>query len=192
MTPQEFTRDIVPILTLCVTSLGLVSLFLLWWQIRKGIAWNKLSATREHYNDLPSQENEIGLQNKLRGIGIDPYKPLTEEQVGKVFDDPELFLQLKLYLNKYEVYCAALAAGLMDEEYARALVGAKVVVLMEVFEKLINRQRKERDLDVIWIEIERLAAEWKINRDIENKRAIEATQKMLLELHKMKSVKPRY
>jgi hypothetical protein len=192
MTLQEFTRDIVPIFMLFVTSLGLISLILMWWQIRKGIAWNKLSATRDHFNDLPSQEDEIALQSKLRSIGIDPYTPLTEEQASKVFHDPELFLTLKLYLNKYEVYCAALAAGMVDEEYARTLAGDKVVVLMDVFEKLIHRQRKELKLDVIWIEIERLAAEWKLNRDAESQRALEATQKMLSELHKMKSVKSKY
>lgn len=192
MTIADFSRDVAPTLSALFSSLALVSILLMWWQIRKGVAWNRLSATRDHYNDLPTDEEEIYIQTTLRGMGMDPYRPLTDAQVLEVFKNTEFFMRLRLYLNKYEVFCAAISSGMVDSDYAKTIVGDKVVVLADVFRLLIEQQRVAKNLEVVWIEIESLADEWRIIRKAETEKALKASQKMKKSLNKIKIVKPRY
>ena len=123
---------------------------------------------------------------------MDPYRPLTDAQVLEVFKNTEFFMRLRLYLNKYEVFCAAISSGMVDSDYAKTIVGDKVVVLADVFRLLIEQQRVAKNLEVVWIEIESLADEWRIIRKAETEKALKASQKMKKSLNKIKIVKPRY
>lgn len=188
----EFSRVYVPVIALFVSSLSLVSLFLLWWQVKKTVDWNKLSATRDYYKDLPSDQEEKDLQASLRAIKIDPYVKMTEQQVEIVFADFDLFMKVKFYLNKYEVFCSAVSSGMIEEDFARDIAGDKVVIIYNVFQGIIERQRATLKLDVIWIEIEKFSVKWQMLREADMQKNIAEMRTLKLELGTKMGTKKKY
>ena len=160
MTLTDFTRDYVPILQLIVLTFGLISLALLWWQIRRTTKWNKLQAHHDFFRDKPSANAEKQMLEVLDRLQIDRYVPLTAEQAEQLFDDTDASFAVKCWLNEFEDLCAAINAGTVDRDYAYALETQRVVRNYRLFEQLILRIRKILDTPGFFIELETVALQW--------------------------------
>ena len=109
MTLQEFVRDWVPILALIMSALGLISLGLVWYQLKLSTKWNKLQGQSNFLNrSVDEQEGKV--QAALTPLGIDFFAqltPLTVEEAQAIRDGDEAYLQTKTYLNALEDIAAA-------------------------------------------------------------------------------------
>ena len=195
MTLTEFTRDYVPVFQLAVTTLGLVSLVLLWWQIRRTTAWNKLQSHHEFFHDKPSSVAEKQMLDVLHRLEIDRYTPLSEEQAKQIFDDPEASFAAKCWLNEFEDLCAAVNVGTVDKDYAYALEAERVVRNYRLFEQLILWIRNTLGIPEVYIELETVALEWE-RKQLEHKGEREAIvdqlQSQLESAQKASGIGPKY
>ena len=121
MTLTEFSRDVVPIIQTLFTGIGLISLFLLWKQMRQANVWNKLKSCQDYFNNINLSEREDLMYSlfKKYGISANRRKPFDENQIGIIMEygKYDLFSSIVSYIDEQEWFCTALRRGVMDEEY---------------------------------------------------------------------------
>lgn len=169
MTLEEFVKNWVPVLSLSVSALGLISLGLVWYQLKLSTKWNKLQGQSIFLNrSLDEQEGKV--QSRLRPLGIDFHAQiirLTEEEVKAIRADDDAYLQTKTYLNALEDIGAAVRIGFVDEDFAYALEGSRLMKAWEIFQPLAIALRDYHSAEGIYVELENVAAEWRERRATE-------------------------
>lgn len=191
MTLEVFSRDIIPILQFIATFIGLIGIFLLWWQIRQTNIWNKLNSFKEFLDVSRTYELDKDLYEKLRAIEVDPNSYIREEDVQKILSNDSAHLAVKAFLNDTENLCSAIRIGAIDYEGAYAVHSARVIAIYERYKKFIDSVRKNHDDDEIYIELEKIALEWskKHLRKVDKER--QKVEELKRELNDEKGVKPK-
>jgi hypothetical protein len=173
MTLQDFTRDIVPILQLLVSVLGLISLFLLWGQIRQKTLWNKLR-TQQTFLSHITLELQQKLQQAAKKVNVTlkaRVEPLSESEIQRIWDDDAAYLALSRFLNDLETTCTAIHIGIVDPEVAYSSHGIRVTRYYKVYSPVIKKLRAHYNSEDILAEFQKLAEEWmEKERQIENER----------------------
>lgn len=161
-----FNSDIVQILQLIVSILGLMSLYLVWYQIRQAIRWNRVTNHQMLLGYLPGEELERAVLGILTKYSAVRDTEISHQIAEKLYLDVDAFVAIKSYLNKYEHFCAAINAGAVDEEHAYALHSGRVVMVHDVYRNFIDVVRVKRG-PMTYIEIERIAVRWRARRSRE-------------------------
>ena len=161
MTLQEFSRDIVPILQLGIMSIGLVSLIILWRQIKQASLWNKLRTQHDLWGCLPDENLDKSILEILRSKNQNESRKIPKDLSENIYNDAEMFTTIKTYLNKYEQFSAAINVGAMDEDYAYRLHSARICYVYTTFENFIKILRVRRKEDEFYIELQKLALKWR-------------------------------
>ena len=162
MTLQEFNRDIIPIIQVCIGLAGLASFFLMWWQLRQTTIWNKLNSPYNFGDTQLSERLEVQLYIQAKKIGINTKQdtPLLSEEVTKIFNDDDTFFALKAFLNDFESLGAAISVGFADSDLAYAVHAARLRRAYQVFKPYIDQYRSIYDSNDIWLELEKVALAW--------------------------------
>lgn len=175
---QTFARDVVPLLQLGISALGLLAIVLLWWQMRQAAIWNKLRAHHSFFKDIPSLELDLLLQKTLRDFEIDYHKPLTDESLKMIEKDIEAIHAVKAYLNEYEELCAAVNVGTVDEELAFATDSARVIHAYSTFERFIAWRRELFSNNGIYLELEKLSKRWLLRKRQQDAKAKKRSEEL--------------
>ena len=171
MSLQDFVRDWVPIMSLIVGALGLLSLGLVWYQLKLSTKWNKLQG-QSNFLNRSLDEQEARLQAALMPLGIDFYAQidkLTAPQAKAIRGNDEAYLQTKTYLNALEDIGAAVRIGFVDVDFAYALEGSRLMKAWRIFEPLALDLREYHSAPGIYIEMENVALAWGDRRAAERK-----------------------
>ncbi len=160
MTLEYFSKNIVPILTLLMSGVGVISLILVWHQIRLANIWNKLNTQNTLLANLPKEEHEKYVWGILSDVDKDLDGNISEKSAADVYDDNDKFISIKGFLNSFEIVCAALNAGSIDEDYAYSVHGARITHAFERFRNFIEHVRSSRDNLEVYIELEKVAVRW--------------------------------
>lgn len=171
MTLQEFSRDIVPIIGVIVTTTGLI---FIWLQIRcatqatkQTSSWNSIISIYSFFNIEHNQKLRDRLYSEGKAIDVRFQYALTDEQIKKIRENDECFLNAKEYIKDFETLCAVYQLGALDPELVFSIFGPRVVNEFDVFKPLIDVLRKEKNDMGVMIEFERTALEWKEKINIE-------------------------
>lgn len=208
MTLTEFSRDVIPIIAAIFSGVSLVSLLLLWQQIkqatdnsRQALVWNRNNAHHTFFANTPNPERERKLAEEMKRIQLDPDSPLTNDLVTKVKEDAFVALALRQYLNEFEELCAAVNAGTVDEDLAFCLDSSKTVRVYSCYALFIHELRNLRDDGTIYLELEKVATRWESRTRAEKGKIKEELQAVHLERQRLddlekhvgkpKGVKPR-
>jgi hypothetical protein len=105
---------------------------------------------------------ECGITEKMEGI-----KELDKHQVDAIFANEAFKSTFARYLDCYEGFCAAVHAGVVDKDYAYTLEATKVIRAWTVFKPFVRRLRSSNEYSRCYLELERLGAAWKQQRDQE-------------------------
>jgi len=177
MTLQEFSRDIVPIVQLFFTVLALVSLLLLWWQIRQTTTWNKLNSPRNFADLALVSQIERQLVQAFKAIDIEIRhlnQSLTPAQIERIMNNDDAYFATKSYLGDLENLGAAVSIGALDSELAYAVHSSRLLRAHRVFGTLIGALRTKFDDREIYIELEKTALKWQEKSAYNKKSAIHA------------------
>ena len=167
MTLEEFSRDIVPILILGVSTIALLSLFLLWWQIRQTNIWNKLMAQESFLRpiDMDFQKQaifaakRIGVNLKMRQI------PLTKEEVDKIIGDDEVYMAVTTLLNNMETVALAINSGKVDLDLGLEMHGLLIWHVYTIYTEYIQQIREHYQDHQVYIEIQKIAVFWEARKE---------------------------
>ena len=173
MTMSEFSRDLVPILELGVTTVALTSLLLLWLQIRQTARWNRLLSAHNFLNDTVFLEIHRALlaAGQLIGVTLCGRKtPLTDEEVGKILGSNDAYVAVVAFLNEFENICGAVQAGVADTKVSYGIHSGRVIREYPVYEPFMEAIRNRDGEEEDWIVFKNVYVDWKARRDAELKR----------------------
>jgi len=156
MTLEGFSRDIVPII-------GLVSIFLIFWQLRITNKWNKYNFTYNILNSGKLYELEYKVMNlfKAQGIDIVAIKKIDDSILEKIKKDQDLNNSICEYLSFLENFCIGLKHGAVEKNIAYDAISETVVTQWVRYEKYIDWFNE--DHDGIYSELENWAKQWGAN-----------------------------
>lgn len=163
MTLHEFSEDIVPIIQLGFAAFGLVSLLLVWWQIRQTNRWNKLQFRQtflsQHHYELEAQviraAKEAGVDLKARRA------PLTNDEIAKIWSNDKAYDAVTSLLNDLEVICTAVNVGAADSDVAYELHSDRIVRGFHVYAPLIESFIKHHEDEALFSQLRLVAKKWK-------------------------------
>lgn len=160
MTLQEFSRDILPIFQFALTFLGLISLFLVWWQIRENRLWNKLKSAHNFLDVELVKRLEAEVLSLTQPLGITVINGLSQGDIEKLKKSDASILAIKALLNDCENLCAAYQVGYIDRDLAYNVHSARILRLFKLFRVFIDHIRQTYEDEAIYIELEKTALEW--------------------------------
>ena len=163
MTLPEFSRDIVPILSLAVASLGLLSLFMVWWQIREARLWNRVTTQSSLTSVRAMLDIDKTLEATFAPLAIPVLnlsRPLTSEEVTTILKNAAAYAASNVFLSELEVLAAAANIGALDDEYVRSVHSGRVVTAFKVFCPFVDALRNESNDKRIYLELQRAALRW--------------------------------
>jgi hypothetical protein len=156
----QFTGTVVAPIVQAITSLsGVVGLFLVWQQIRISNAWNRANTQHALLSNLPSLELEERLWSIVETLPQEDRRILPSA-CPTIYGNVGHWVTIKTFLNKHEQLCAAINAGTIDDRYAYAMHGVKIVDAFLIFETYITFIREKSDDDTIYLELEKVATRW--------------------------------
>ena len=174
-------------ITAVATTIGLISLLLIFKQLRDARLWNKLHFTYTFFpNQLEFEAMEIFLDERISfWKRDDPFSPLeVKALIGKtpLTDDEKKSLslsfgptanrdiaeqeiyeagrKLKLYMNQIESYCAAISSGVIDSESAKHLYRYKFKRAYEKALPWIKQLCSLRNEEGFYIETKKTLNKW--------------------------------
>ncbi|WP_160062931.1 DUF4760 domain-containing protein [Psychromonas sp. L1A2] len=177
----------VDIISTAVSILSLLSLFLIYKQLKDTKTWNKLHFTYTFFPDSKEfEELEIFLDDRLNFwqrdsalsdlevkalLGKENLNETEKNQLYEKFnkninkDDCAKELidagrKLKIYLNELEYYCAAVSSGVIDSESAKNIYSYKFKRAYEKALPWIEEVRKMKNETSIYIEITKILNNW--------------------------------
>jgi hypothetical protein len=164
MTLTEFARDVIPIIQAVLTALGLASLWFVWRQMGESRRWNQLNAvvTLTNLDRIAKTDQAIGAAFEAIGIDLSSLdRPLTGEEVALVRGNSAAISAVSDHLTDLENLAIALAEGVADDSYARAIHGPRVFLAWRAFTPLIELLRQDAGGSDVLKEIERTALRWR-------------------------------
>lgn len=158
-----------------VFAIGLLSLFFMYQQGATTARWNKSLSYHQLFNDLttPSQVEEIWAVAHRRNFEeqFRSMQPMLDASVRDLLQTEEQASKdnrvVKSYLDRFESLCGAVNCGLVYNDYAYSLEATRVIRVYTVFEPLITSMRALNKYSRCYLELERLATEWRRRRDDE-------------------------
>lgn len=167
-------QNVGQIIELGLLSVGLLSLVLIARQTRTTAKWNKLLSYHQFFGELISPATLVQMTGAAEACGFSEQmlkiSPMTDDSVNKVLASPDHDQTVSTYLDEFEEFCAAVHAGIVDNEYAYTLEATRVIRAWVVFEPFITQCRSKTKYSRCYIELQRLGVAWKGRREKEEAR----------------------
>jgi len=160
VTLEVFSRDVVPVLQIGIGALGVISIALVWRQIRQTTLWNKLNSPHNFLDVERSERLTRRAFREMRRLGVDPHKLVSAGDADKIHDDETAQLAVKSFLNDVENICTAVRIGSVDEDCAYAVHSARVVEIVRRFGPFIAKVQDAYGDPELFIEQLKVAARW--------------------------------
>src|ERR1700746_2735198 len=145
--------DVVEWLKAGGTVIGAIGVSLAYYQVRKAVRWNKVNATFTYLNSAAIVERERKAAEALASLGINLYmqnSTLSDDAVDRIRQNPDIYKEVKDFLNVFEGYATALNAGALDKELAYNLRADRFIRHYEIFEIFIEKERSAMSNDMYW------------------------------------------
>ena len=174
-------------ITAISSLLGLISLILIFKQLRDSRLWNKLHFTYTFFpNPLEFEAIEVFLDERISFwkrdtaitnievkalIGKEPISDDEKKKLSESFGPTaekskvaqELYeagRKLKLYMNQIEAYCAAISSGIIDSESAQHVYEYKFRRAYEKALPWIEKVRSIKNEPRLYIETAKVLNKW--------------------------------
>jgi len=133
--------------------------------------WKTLVTYHQLFEHVPDKLSAQAMYSMAKIMGVaDVFKgagePLPNAAVEAVMDDSERLNTVRAYLDGFERFCAAVACGLVNSDYAYSIQGGRVIRNFVVFEGLIKKFQHDNKL--AYIELQKTATKWKSKRQADD------------------------
>ena len=140
---KEFSADWAPAISAAAACLSLISILLLWHQIRKTNDWNRVGAAFQLLDIERFYSLEEQATKECKAIQIPFPSPLSREQVQTIRSNYNAYHAVKnlaIYLDRLSV---AFQAGYVDKDVICATYGPILIGYKEVLGEYIEYTRHE-------------------------------------------------
>jgi hypothetical protein len=143
MTIAEFSRDWAPTIAAIAACLGLVSIVLVWYQIRRTNNWNRVSAAFSLMDLDRFYLLEEQATKDCKALGIPFPHELSPEQATAVRSNYNAYHSVKNLATFLERICVAYQAGYADKDVVSSTYGPLLVGYCGLLEHYIAAARKD-------------------------------------------------
>jgi hypothetical protein len=143
MTFKEFSSDYSPTLQAIAAFLALLSLVQVWWQIRKGNAWNRTAAAFGLLDVDRFDALEKTVIAECEKIGIEFPKELTPDDAKVIREKHDAYHAIKAFIIFIECLGVSVTAGYADEGVIYSTYGAVVQGYYKVLKGYIVEVRAD-------------------------------------------------
>ena len=127
MTLNDFSIQVAPTIQAITSAFGLLSLAMLWWQVRKTNDWNRVGATFQIMETEKFSELEKRAIDACSAIQIPFPKNLDREESVKVRSDQTAYHSIKSLMMFLDRICVAYQAGYIDRDIIFCTYGPIIV-----------------------------------------------------------------
>lgn len=164
---DEFIINYASIIQTLFSGLGLLTVILLWFQIKQTNKWNRLKAEQTFYSYY-SRELTTNLSKELEKLGIHMrlrITPLTTEEINTVFEDKEgnAYYALIDFLNDMEVTAMSILAGKVDEVVAYETHNVRLNQALKLYSNAIIKIKETYDGSNVFSDMYILQKRWAKN-----------------------------
>lgn len=170
MTLADFNSQILPLINLAFSVLGVLSVILLFIQIRQTDRWNRLQSRFNFIDiaDCVEANREMNLLFEKLGLYKLPKNqefPFSADAIRKIEESGHgsTFI-VDMFLNDMQNICAALRYGLVDKEVFDSIHSGRVLFWYRRLSSYVEKKRIDYDDPRLWSDFERVA------QDIERER----------------------
>jgi hypothetical protein len=156
MTFQEFSTGVAPTIQAAAAVLALLSLVQVWWQIRKGNAWNRTAAAFGLLDVDRFDRLEKTVIEKCDKIGIEFPKELTLDEATAIRKNYDAYHAMKPFVYFLERLCVAVTAGYADEDVVYATYGRLIRGYYKILKAYVAAARTE-DVPEAYQDFEKVA-----------------------------------
>lgn len=158
---KEFNVTILPLIQMFISCIGLLSILLLWHQLRATHKWNKI---KTNFTFVTTEENkaETDLYMNAKELGIDlklRKKPLTIKEVNLIIAHDDTFHAMMAYLMHVENKCTAINNGIVDKKIAYAAFAPQIRDAYIVYKPYLKKIQSIYNDKQVYCEFESYAEE---------------------------------
>jgi hypothetical protein len=165
MTLSQFNVDYAPTVQAVAAVLGLVSLMLLWWQIKKTNDWNRVSAAFQIMEMDKFYLLEEQATKACKAIEVPFPAVLTMDAARKIRSSYDAYHSVKNLAIFLERICVAYQAGYVDKHVIVFTYGALLSGYHSVLESYIAVTREENNAPEVYRDFKRTADDARISID---------------------------
>jgi hypothetical protein len=143
MTFQAFSTEYAPTIQAVAALLALGSLVQVWWQIRKGNAWNRTAAAFGLLDVDRFDTLEKSVIEKCGKIGIEFPKELTLDEATAIRKNYDAYHAMKPFVYFLERLCVAVTAGYADENVVYDTYGSLILGYYKILKTYLVAARAE-------------------------------------------------
>jgi uncharacterized membrane protein len=160
--------------TLMLAALNLTAIYMLAKQVaghkrqvRHQHTWNTLISYHQLFPAVPPEDanhamrqlaTELKFVSAFKGFGT----PIDDATVDILYSDAEKDVTTRDYLDGFELFCGAIAAGIVDEDYAFSMQSGRVIRTLTIFRGFIKRCQAANAM--AYLELEKRANAWDSER----------------------------
>jgi len=172
------------------TIIAAASLFLGYMQLRANVRWNRLNATYSYLPETVYLERERAVAKILEPLKVDLYQqkePLTDDVIKAIMENPNVFKEVKDFLNMFEDYATAYKAKAIDRNHACLLNATRYIRYFHVFKPFIEELRSSRKNVMYYWQFQWLVTkDWTGRQDKQAKRIEDPRMRPALTQHILK------
>lgn len=143
MSLVEFNTTIAPIINLLFSGTAIVSLILLFYQIRQTNKWNRLHSKYNFIDTQHSSDLEKNMREATQFVDVKltgrHFESLKEEEIEKLRSNHDVTFAINRFLNDMQNLCAALNYGILEKKVFEAIHSGRVlwwyIILLPYIEK---------------------------------------------------------
>jgi hypothetical protein len=145
MTLHDFSVDVAPAIQAGALVIGLGSLLLLWWQIRKANDWNRVSASFQVMELAEFVRLEERVIRQCKGLGVAFPNKLSRADATAVRNKFKSYHAMKAFVTFLERICIAYQTGYVDPDIISCSYGPLIVGFHSHLEEYFKVTREEMD-----------------------------------------------
>jgi len=157
MTLADFNRDYLPIVQSVITLLGLISVVLLWWQIRLTRKWNKIDAAFRSMDVDKFAQIEADAIDAGRTIGLLITNVLSTADAKAIRATSTVLLKVKNFVIFLDKQAVGYLAGYFDDDVFANTYGPLIRGYAKSLAQYIEFTRVDTENPEAYVDLEKAA-----------------------------------
>jgi hypothetical protein len=120
-----------------IGGIGLITIFLLWWQIKSELKWKKISFSIDKVNLELFKKN----QKIIDDFGIDMSQSvMSDEEYSKIMNDENVGIlnAIREILNELEMFATLYNMSVLNKNYSYESYSDDMIVYYNKFQRIID------------------------------------------------------
>jgi hypothetical protein len=167
MTLKDFNEQILPIInllfstaSLCFSVTGIISLFLVYYQILQTNKWQRLQSKFNFIDTADGARLEVEMDDALEALGVHLMAkmgtPLSDDEISLIKANLQATRAVNMFLNDMQNLCASYKFKLVDKKVFNSVHRGRVTWWYTIFAPYVTVRRVDYRDRNLWKDFEQV------------------------------------